>query len=38
VVTVILAAALLREPVTRDHSIGIVLAGVAIALIGAGGA
>jgi drug/metabolite transporter (DMT)-like permease len=38
VVTVILAAALLREPVTRDHTIGIVLAGVAIALIGAGGA
>jgi drug/metabolite transporter (DMT)-like permease len=38
VVTVILAAVLLREPVTRDHTIGIVLAGVAIALIGAGGA
>lgn len=38
VVTVILAAVLLREPVTRDHTIGIGLAGVAIALIGAGGA
>ncbi len=38
VVTVILAAVVLREPVTRDHTIGIGLAGVAIALIGAGGA
>jgi drug/metabolite transporter (DMT)-like permease len=38
VVTVILAAIVLREPVTRDHSIGIGLAAVAIALIGAGGA
>jgi drug/metabolite transporter (DMT)-like permease len=38
VVTVILATVLLREPVTRDHSIGIALAGLAIALIGAGGA
>jgi drug/metabolite transporter (DMT)-like permease len=38
VVTVILATVLLREPVTRDHTIGIALAGVAIALIGAGGA
>jgi drug/metabolite transporter (DMT)-like permease len=38
VATVILAALVLREPVTRDHSIGIAMAGVAIALIGAGGA
>ena len=38
VVTVILAAVVLREPVTRDHTIGIGLAGAAIALIGAGGA
>jgi drug/metabolite transporter (DMT)-like permease len=38
VVTVILAAVLLREPVTRDHTIGIALAGLAIALIGVGGA
>ena len=37
VVTVILAAAILREPVTRDHTIGIGLAGAAIALIGVGG-
>jgi drug/metabolite transporter (DMT)-like permease len=37
VVTVVLAAAVLREPVTRDHTIGIGLAGAAIALIGAGG-
>jgi drug/metabolite transporter (DMT)-like permease len=37
VVTVILAAVVLREPVTRDHAIGIGLAGAAIALIGAGG-
>ena len=38
VATVVLAAVVLREPVTRDHSIGILLAGVAIALIGVGGA
>lgn len=38
VATVILAAAVLRERVTRDHVIGIVLAGLAIALIGAFGA
>lgn len=38
VATVILAAAVLRERVTRDHVIGIVLAGIAIALIGAFGA
>jgi drug/metabolite transporter (DMT)-like permease len=37
VVTVILAAVVLREPVTRDHTIGIALAGAAIALIGLGG-
>ncbi len=37
VVTVVLAAVVLREPVTRDHTIGIGLAGAAIALIGAGG-
>ncbi|CAN5593745.1 DMT family transporter [soil metagenome] len=36
--TVILAAILLRERVTRDHAVGIVLAGVAIAMIGAGSA
>jgi drug/metabolite transporter (DMT)-like permease len=36
VVTVVLAAVLLRERVTRDHSVGIGLAGVAIALIGLG--
>jgi drug/metabolite transporter (DMT)-like permease len=38
VVTVILAALVLHEPVTRDHTIGIGLAGAAIAMIGAGGA
>jgi drug/metabolite transporter (DMT)-like permease len=38
VVTVILAAVLLHERVTRDHTVGIVLAGIAIALIGAGSA
>lgn len=38
VVTVILAALVLRERVTRDHTIGIVLAGAAIALIGLGSA
>ena len=37
VVTVVLAAVVLREPVTRDHTIGIGLAGAAIALIGVGG-
>ena len=37
VVTVILAAVVLREPVTRDHTLGIGLAGAAIALIGVGG-
>jgi drug/metabolite transporter (DMT)-like permease len=36
--TVILAALFLREPVTRDHAIGIGLAGLAVALIGAGSA
>lgn len=34
--TVILAAILLREQVTRDHAVGIILAGVAIAMIGIG--
>jgi len=34
--TVILAAAVLRERVTRDHAIGIALAGVAVAMIGGG--
>ena len=38
VATVILAAAFLRERVTREHTIGIVLAGMAVALIGAGSA
>jgi drug/metabolite transporter (DMT)-like permease len=38
VVTVILAALVLHEPVTRDHTIGIGLAGAAIAMIGVGGA
>ena len=38
VVTVLLAAVVLREPVTRDHTIGIGLAGASIALIGFGGA
>ncbi len=38
VTTVVLAALLLHERVTRDHTIGIVLAGIAIALIGAGSA
>jgi drug/metabolite transporter (DMT)-like permease len=37
VVTVILAAIVLREPVTRDHTVGIGLAVAAIALIGLGG-
>ncbi len=38
VVTVILAAVLLRERVTRDHAVGIVLAMLAIVLIGLGAA
>lgn len=38
VTTVILAAVVLKERVTRDHAIGIGLAVVAIALIGAGSA
>ena len=38
VATVILAAAFLGERITRDHTIGIVLAGTAIALIGFGSA
>lgn len=38
VVTVILAALVLREPITRDHTIGIGLAGAAIVMIGLGGA
>ena len=37
VATVILAAAVLREPITRDHTIGIALAAAAIALISLGG-
>jgi drug/metabolite transporter (DMT)-like permease len=38
VTTVVLAMVVLREPITRDHSVGIVLAGIAIAMIAAGGA
>ena len=38
VATVVLAAVVLRERVTREHAVGIVLAGIAIALIGAFGA
>jgi drug/metabolite transporter (DMT)-like permease len=38
VTTVILAALILRERVTRDHTIGIALAALAIALIGFGSA
>ena len=38
VVTVILAAVLLRERITRDHTIGIGLAAAAIVLIGIGSA
>ena len=38
VVTVILAAVVLRERITRDHWAGIALAAVAIACIGAGSA
>ncbi len=37
VATVVLAMVVLREPLTRDHTVGIVLAGIAITLIGAGG-
>jgi drug/metabolite transporter (DMT)-like permease len=37
VATVVLAVVVLREPLTRNHTVGIVLAGIAIALIGAGG-
>jgi drug/metabolite transporter (DMT)-like permease len=36
VTTVVLAALLLRERITRDHGVGIVLALLAIALIAAG--
>jgi drug/metabolite transporter (DMT)-like permease len=36
--TVVLAMFFLREPITRDHTFGIVLAGIAIAMIAAGGA
>jgi len=38
VVTVILAAVVLHERVTRDHSVGIALAATAIVLIGLGSA
>lgn len=38
VVTIILAAVLLRERVTRHHALGILLAAVAIVLIGVGSA
>ena len=37
VATVILAAVVLREPITRDHTFGIGLAAAAIALISLGG-
>lgn len=37
VATVILAAAVLREPITRGHTVGIALAAAAIALISLGG-
>lgn len=37
VVTVILAAVVLREPITRHHTVGIGLAAAAIALISLGG-
>jgi drug/metabolite transporter (DMT)-like permease len=36
VTTVVLAAVVLRERVTRSHTVGIVLAGIAIVLIGVG--
>ena len=38
VTTVVLAVALLRERVTRSHLVGIVMAGIAIALIAGGSA
>ena len=38
VTTVILAAVFLHERVTRSHAIGIVLASIAVALIGIGSA
>ncbi len=38
VTTVILAAIALRERVTRDHGLGIVLAAAAILMIGVGSA
>ena len=37
-VTVILAALVLGERITRDHWVGIAIAGAAIACIGAGSA
>ena len=36
VTTIVLAAIILRERVTRSHAVGIVVAGVAIALIAGG--
>ena len=38
VMTLILAAAILRERVTREHAVGIVLAVAAIVCIGVGSA
>jgi drug/metabolite transporter (DMT)-like permease len=38
VATVILAAIVLHERVTRDHTVGIALAAAAIVLIGVGSA
>jgi drug/metabolite transporter (DMT)-like permease len=38
ITTVVLAAVVLKERVTRSHALGIVLAGIAIALIGIGSA
>jgi drug/metabolite transporter (DMT)-like permease len=38
VVTVILAAAILRERITGSHGVGVALAGLAIVLIAAGNA
>ena len=37
VATIVLAMAFLREPISRDHTIGIVLAAIAIAMIASGG-
>lgn len=37
VATIVLAMAFLREPISRGHAVGIVLAGIAIALIASGG-